>query len=176
MTPRSIPITARAWISLAVIAMLVLVGCATEKKDIFPQDLEPMTAIYDQHFAGLGSQGIEGARSKLHETRDPNASVESEDKKTTQELEEGTSQPVDPTIETPAVKGNAPNLKDYTRTAITELNVLFPLLPNPTLVMYVYPHLAEERAGVPGYVTQFRLYERDEYALPGESLGTGVNP
>lgn len=176
MTPRSIPIIARVWISLVVIAVLSLAGCATEKKDIFPQDLEPMTAVYDQHFAGLRNQGIEGARSKLHGTRYPNVPTASEGKKAMQEPEKDTSQPVDPTIEPPAVKGNALNLEDYTRTAVTELNVLFPLLSNPTLVMYVYPHLAEERAGVPGYVTQFRLYKRDEYALPGEIMGTGINP
>ncbi len=176
MTLRSIPITAHAWISLVVIVMLSLAGCAMEKKDIFPQDLEPMTAIYDQHFADLRTEGIEGARSKLHGSRDSNAPETSEGKKTTHGPEEGTLRPLDPTIEPPAVKGNALNLEDYTRTAVSELNVLFPLLPNPTLVMYVYPHLAEERAGVPGYVTQFRLYERDEYALPGESPGAGVTP
>jgi conjugative transfer region lipoprotein (TIGR03751 family) len=159
-----------------VIATFSLVSCATEKKDIFPQDLEPMTAIYDQHFAGIRSQGIEGARSKLHGPHDSNTPEASEGKNTMHESEEGTSRPVDSTIEPLVVKGNALNLEDYTRTAVSELNVLFPLLPNPTLVMYVYPHLAEERAGVPGYVTQFRLYERDEYALPGEFQGAEVNP
>jgi conjugative transfer region lipoprotein (TIGR03751 family) len=37
------------------------------------------------------------------------------------------------------------------------------------LVMYVFPHLAgAERVPVPGYATTFPLYERIEYALPGE--------
>jgi hypothetical protein len=156
--------------------VLSLVGCATEKKDIFPQDLAPMTAIYDQHFADLRSQGIKGARSKLHETHDPNVPQASKGKKTMQGSEEGTSHPIDPTIDPSTVKGHALKLEDYTRTAVTELNVLFPLLHNPTLVMYVYPHLAEERAGVPGYVTQFRFYERDEYALPGETPSAEVSP
>ena len=45
----------------------------------------------------------------------------------------------------------------------------FPRLPNPSLVMYVFPHLAgAERTPVPGYATTFPLYERVEYALPGE--------
>jgi conjugative transfer region lipoprotein (TIGR03751 family) len=45
----------------------------------------------------------------------------------------------------------------------------FPSLPNPTMYLYVYPHLAgAERHPVPGYITQFKLYERDEIALPGE--------
>jgi conjugative transfer region lipoprotein (TIGR03751 family) len=57
----------------------------------------------------------------------------------------------------------------YTREAYDEIDVVFPRLPNPTLVMYLFPHLAgEESAPVPGYVTTFPLYERIEYALPGE--------
>ena len=35
--------------------------------------------------------------------------------------------------------------------------------------MYVFPHLAgSERVPVPGYATTFTLYERVEYAMPGE--------
>jgi len=60
-------------------------------------------------------------------------------------------------------------LAGYSRTAHTELETIFPRLPNPTLVMYVFPHLAgAERVPVPGYATTFTLYERVEYALPGE--------
>ena len=60
-------------------------------------------------------------------------------------------------------------LHGYTRDAYNELNVLFPRLPNPTLVLYVFPHLAgEEGVPVPGYATAFPMYERTEYALPGE--------
>lgn len=61
------------------------------------------------------------------------------------------------------------DLAGYARDAHTELDTVFPRLPNPTLVMYVFPHLAgAERAPVPGYATHFTLYERIEYALPGE--------
>ena len=61
------------------------------------------------------------------------------------------------------------DLAGYSRTAYSELEMLFPRLPNPTLVMYVFPHLAgAERVPVPGYATTFALYERVEYALPGE--------
>ena len=38
--------------------------------------------------------------------------------------------------------------------------------------MYIFPHLAgAERVPVPGYATTFTLYERVEYALPGEVPG-----
>ena len=60
-------------------------------------------------------------------------------------------------------------LQGYTRDAFNEIDVLFPRLPNPTLVMYVFPHLAgETQAPVPGYATAFPMYEQVEYALPGE--------
>ena len=68
----------------------------------------------------------------------------------------------------PVVTGEAA-LQGYTREAFNEIDVLFPRLPNPTLVMYVFPHLAgEARAPVPGYTTAFPMYEQVEYALPGE--------
>lgn len=44
----------------------------------------------------------------------------------------------------------------------------FQRVPNPDLVMYVFPHLARGRYPVPGYYTAFPLYETVEYALPGE--------
>ena len=53
--------------------------------------------------------------------------------------------------------------------ALDALQARFARLANPVLVLYVYPHLAErERVPVPGYFTVFPLYERTEYALPGE--------
>ena len=68
----------------------------------------------------------------------------------------------------PVVTGEAA-LQGYTREAFNEIDVLFPRLPNPTLVMYVFPHLADQaRAPVPGYTTAFPMYEQVEYALPGE--------
>jgi len=68
----------------------------------------------------------------------------------------------------PLLSDAAP-LDGYTRDAYNEIETTFPRLPNPTLVMYVFPHLAtEERVPVPGYATTFPMYERVEYALPGE--------
>ena len=78
----------------------------------------------------------------------------------------------------PILTGEAA-LQGYTRDAFNEIDVLFPRLPNPTLVMYVFPHLAgEAHAPVPGYTTAFPMYEQVEYALPGEvpGLPVGKNP
>jgi len=61
------------------------------------------------------------------------------------------------------------SLHGYTREAHNEIDTTFPRLPNPSLAMYVFPHLAGgEQVPVPGYVTTFPMYERVEYALPGE--------
>jgi conjugative transfer region lipoprotein (TIGR03751 family) len=63
----------------------------------------------------------------------------------------------------------APIQQPYTRTAANEIRSLFPRLPNPDLLMYVYPHLSgSEQAPVPGYSTVFPFYQRVQYALPGE--------
>lgn len=53
--------------------------------------------------------------------------------------------------------------------AVDAIEARFARLANPVLTLYVYPHLAEaERVPVPGYFTVFPLYERTEYAAPGE--------
>ena len=58
----------------------------------------------------------------------------------------------------------------YARTAANELELLFPRLPNPDVFIYVPAHLATElRIPVPGYTTAVPLYDRVEYALPGET-------
>jgi conjugative transfer region lipoprotein (TIGR03751 family) len=63
------------------------------------------------------------------------------------------------------------NLAGYTREAGTEIQALFPRLPNPPLVMYIFPHLTGTGQPVPGYATSFPMYDKTEYALPGETEG-----
>ncbi|EFW82216.1 hypothetical protein PsgB076_02845 [Pseudomonas savastanoi pv. glycinea str. B076] len=59
----------------------------------------------------------------------------------------------------------------YTRTAQNEIYSQFKRLPNPDLIMYVFPHLAgSDPAPVPGYTTVFPLYQRVQYAMPGERV------
>lgn len=69
----------------------------------------------------------------------------------------------------PEAEVRAVEERSYTRTAANELELLFPRLPNPDIYIHVLPHLATEaRVPVPGYTTAVPLYERVEYALPGE--------
>ncbi|MBX8554342.1 TIGR03751 family conjugal transfer lipoprotein [Pseudomonas cichorii] len=62
-------------------------------------------------------------------------------------------------------------LTAYTRTAQNEIYSQFKRLPNPDLVLYVFPHLTgTDPAPVPGYSTVFPLYQRVQYAMPGERI------
>lgn len=68
------------------------------------------------------------------------------------------------------LKTGEANLQGYSRDALNEIDILFPRLPNPTLVMYVFPHLSgDTQAPIPGYATAFPMYGHVEYALPGEA-------
>jgi conjugative transfer region lipoprotein (TIGR03751 family) len=61
------------------------------------------------------------------------------------------------------------NIDGFVRDQKSEIEPLFPLLPNPQLVLFVYPHLSPKGHPVPGYSVPFRMYEKDEYAMPGET-------
>lgn len=50
-----------------------------------------------------------------------------------------------------------------------ELQPTFKKLPNPKLYIYFPPKLTSDgRLPVPAWMTEFSMYDRDEYALPGE--------
>lgn len=53
-------------------------------------------------------------------------------------------------------------------SALHPMQQRFARVPNPDLVMVVYPHLAGGKYPVPGYVTVFPMYEQTFYAEPGE--------
>ena len=64
-----------------------------------------------------------------------------------------------------------PGYNSYTRNQENEINSQFPQLPNPNIVMYVYPHQAgtgNTKSPVPGYSTVFPMYQHTHYAMPGE--------
>ena len=67
------------------------------------------------------------------------------------------------------LSGGGADLSHYTRSAATELTTRFPRVPNPTLVMFVFPHIVGGDMPVPGYVTTFPLWDNAPYALPGET-------
>ncbi len=47
----------------------------------------------------------------------------------------------------------------------------FPRLPNPDMVIYIYPHfVGSEPTPIPSYSTVFPFYSKVQYALPNERL------
>ena len=60
------------------------------------------------------------------------------------------------------------DLRDYTRTAHNEHEVLFKRIKNPVLVGYVYAHLTKDNIPIPSYSIPFRMSDKDYYAMPGE--------
>ena len=141
MRLRMIPCTA-----LSLISAILVGGCASgpvgsSKESILPTDLKPMSEIYREHF-GKGRAGGNGADSRPQTMTLPHRHDD-----------------------------GAGHLQGPLSHAALELDATFPRLSNPTLVMYVYPHLAGPSAApVPGYATRFRLYVRDEYAMTGEDM------
>lgn len=128
---------------LALLAMaLLLGGCATSKEELLPHDKRSMLDIWNVETGGSNARQLLDARQAL---RRP--------------LREADVQTA------PAMQAR------YTRTAANEIYRQFHRLPNPDLLMYVFPHLAGSDPGpVPGYTTLFPLYQRVQYALPGERL------
>jgi conjugative transfer region lipoprotein (TIGR03751 family) len=78
-------------------------------------------------------------------------------------------------IERKRVLLQRPALDNETRLPMNpyaqQLEHLYPRLPNPDLFMYVRPHaVGSSGAPIPAYITRFSMYERQPYALPGETL------
>ncbi|MBX6317219.1 MULTISPECIES: TIGR03751 family conjugal transfer lipoprotein [Pseudomonadota] len=137
----------RNWTDGLVLLGLVLVlgGCATSKEQLLPHGDSTMLDIWNVQTGGSASGG-QAARQLL-------------------DARQALRRPL-----TDADVQAAPQAQArYTRTAQNEIYRQFHRLPNPDLVMYVFPHLAgSDPVPVPGYTTVFPLYQRVQYALPGE--------
>ena len=71
----------------------------------------------------------------------------------------------------PLYRAKPTDYEGYTRTAANETQVLFKSLDNPSVPMFVYPHVAligDEQLLKPGYTTAFFLYKQNQFALPSE--------
>lgn len=176
-----------ASISLALLAALVAAGCTNSKRAVFPDESgRTMRDIYDAHFMGSDAPGgaSEQARLALHgrtyavtdiEHAPPPAAAPNRPRTHVTAPGYDKRPAPDPSPEItalvakprPLATGTA-DLAGYTRTAGNEVDALFSRLPNPALVMYVYPHLGPHGAPVPGYSTLVPMYESVHYALPGE--------
>ncbi|ENH91714.1 hypothetical protein H734_19075 [Pseudomonas aeruginosa PA45] len=132
---------------MVLCAVVVLGGCATSKDKVLPHGDYTMLDVWNQETGGSAGGG-QAARQLL-------------------DARQGLRRPL-----TEADVHAAPAAATaYTRTAANEIYRQFHRLPNPDLVMYVFPHLAgSDPVPVPGYTTVFPLYQRVQYAMPGERL------
>lgn len=61
------------------------------------------------------------------------------------------------------------DLSEYVRSEKDQLMARFQMLPNPMMYMFVAPHLStSSNVPIPGYLTAFKMWETDHFALPGE--------
>ncbi|WP_336844125.1 TIGR03751 family conjugal transfer lipoprotein [Providencia rettgeri] len=122
---------------------VLLTGCSTSKEDMLPAGDNDMMAVWSgKTTANTGSRaGQEAARATLRRTL---TDSENHHRQTMND--------------------------DYTRTQSSEIHQQFPRLPNPDMVMYVFPHLSSGNLPVPGYSTVFPFYHQVQYALPGERV------
>lgn len=121
---------------------LALAGCAS-KDTLLPPGDHTMLDLWRTH-----TSSVQGAEVRLNEAR----------RQVRRPLSVGDERPS---------SGPRADLRQRAHS----LNQQFPRLPNPDLVMYVFPHLAgEESVPVPGYSTVFPLYRHVPYALPGERV------
>ncbi|OSR95759.1 hypothetical protein BV330_00084 [Pseudomonas syringae pv. actinidiae] len=137
--------SARSAVLYCSFVAVLLTGCSTDKEQMLPHGQNTMMDVWNQGTTGsagsTSSRQLLDARSELRRPIDVRAS---------QPLQDGAA---------------------YTRTAQNEIYSQFKRLPNPDLVMYVFPHLAgSDPAPVPGYTTVFPLYQRVQYAMPGERV------
>ncbi|MGE0116226.1 MAG: TIGR03751 family conjugal transfer lipoprotein [Steroidobacteraceae bacterium] len=137
---------------------LIVAGClgltACANKQVLPDSGPDIQEVYERHIGGM-----KGAPARPPTDEE----IEAQQK----DAETGPRSAVGPAVYRPVRDGQA-DLVDYTRHAGNELDQLFPVLPNPQIVMYVFPHFTAKGRPVPGYSTAFKMYEKEEYAMPGE--------
>ncbi|EML5855016.1 TIGR03751 family conjugal transfer lipoprotein [Klebsiella pneumoniae subsp. pneumoniae] len=125
--------------------VFLLAGCATSKEALLPAGNSDMMAIWSGRQADPDSADsrtvTETARSVLRRALTNDEAARRQQANTA-----------------------------YTRTQHSEIHQQFPRLPNPDMVMYVFPHLSAGNLPVPGYSTVFPFYHQVQYALPGERV------
>lgn len=122
-----------------LVAASTLAGCSTSKDEMLPAGNSNMLELWKGTDGESGpARGVEG-RAALRRA-----------------LTDGEQQAA------------ASDDRSYSRTQESEISQQFPRLPNPDMVMYVFPHQAQGNTPVPGYSTVFPFYDQTQYAMPGE--------
>lgn len=154
------------WINTGGAAALLLISACASQAPVIPEDGEDMLTIYRRAMAGDAHSGVAPFTDEA-DALCAQLPVEANVQECT-ELAQAilatqrlaiAANPDDETLD----------YLPYTRAVQSEIEQVFPRLPNPDLVIYIYPHLATRtRAPIPGYTTVIPLFDRIEYQLPGE--------
>lgn len=146
----------------ALVLLAALAGCATSSEDMLTHGSQTMMDIWRQADGGMGGavpgsgatagSGIAAGNIANRQLLDARLTLRR------------------PLTDSEA-QAAALDAASYARTSHNEIRQQFHRLPNPDIVMYVFPHLAgTEQVPVPGYSTVFPLHSRVQYAMPGERL------
>lgn len=131
-----------------VSVMAVATGCATSQDKMLPvEEGQTMMDVWQGHVGGsINGKGQNASSQVLLDAR----------------------QSLRRDLDSLAI-----DYSDYTRSVANETHSQFVRLPNPDLVMYVFPHLTGSPSGeqvpIPGYSTLFPLFASPQYAMPGET-------
>ncbi len=127
-------------VCLFILTVILLTGCSTTKEEMLPTGEHTMLELWN------GADGEGGTARQSTAARDALRRPLTDD-----EHRKGTQDD-----------------RSYSRTQESEISQQFSRLPNPDMVMYLYPHLAGGNTPVPGYSTVFPFYSQTQYAMPGE--------
>ena len=131
--------------AVATLLWVVLGGCAAPPQKLLPHDNTTMQDVWNQYTAGQDGKG-HAAQRLLDARRALRRPLTSDDAQSVRDINSA-----------------------YTRTAANEIYSQFKRLPNPDLMMYVFPHLTgTDPTPVPGYTTVFPFYSQVHYAMPGD--------
>lgn len=135
---------------LACVWALIALSACSSLEDQIPQDGPDMEAVYNEYTTGNA-----GGTDRVSNVGADRAS--------------SSDTGVEPATHRALIETSPALMSSYTRDASNEMEGLFKTHPNPTLFMYTRPHLVgRDGIPVPGYTTQFKMFNRDHFALPGE--------
>ncbi|MDE2052440.1 MAG: TIGR03751 family conjugal transfer lipoprotein [Gammaproteobacteria bacterium] len=129
---------------LAVILLAASAGCATRKDALLPHGNKTMSDLWSQYSGPADGSFADVRLVKARQTL------------------------LRPLNDQEAKSALSHNIS-YTRTAASEIDREFKRLPDPDLIMYVFPHLTGRNpVPIPGYSTVFPFYSEVHYAMPGD--------
>ncbi|WP_318269753.1 TIGR03751 family conjugal transfer lipoprotein [Salinisphaera orenii] len=157
---RRSPITTASTSALAACLALSLTGCFSSQSELLPTDKDKtMSSIWH----GMTGQSNGGHESSTQPSRLKNARQQLRRPLQVKHSDDGDGDGA--ATRTAAYRPTAGGSRSTPRRR-PAVDSRFKRLPNPTLQLYIYPHMdgGGEHVPVPGYTTVFPLYQRPHHA------------